>query len=358
MSDTTIYTTPAGSSYYGLLGALVADSQTAQQQVDLLTQETASGLISNSFSGLSSGSKLSLDLSTEIAHDNAWESNIGQADSMISITQTTMNQIGSIASNFNGLIDSLTGADPAAIDAVAGQAKTALQQVAGLLDSSDAGQYIFSGQDTGNPPIPNPQNILNSGFYTQINAAVVALGTNGAAATAASTLAIASSNAPGTTPFSPTISSARTTVTIANNQTVQIGLLANANAQVTSTGTSTTGSYMRDLLRSLATLSSLSSSQVNDTGFEALVADTQSSLSSAMTAMNNEEGILGDSQAQIDATGTILSQTTLALTTQLSGVEDADLATVATKLSAAQTQLTASYKMIASVGTLSLVTYI
>jgi flagellar hook-associated protein 3 FlgL len=77
-----------------------------------------------------------------------------------------------------------------------------------------------------------------------------------------------------------------------------------------------------------------------------------------MTAMDNEEGILGDTQARIDATGTILSATTLALTTQLSGVEDADLASVATQLTAAQTQLTASYKLIASVGSLSLVNYI
>jgi flagellin-like hook-associated protein FlgL len=46
------------------------------------------------------------------------------------------------------------------------------------------------------------------------------------------------------------------------------------------------------------------------------------------------------------------------LTTQLSNIEDADLATVATKLTAAQTQLTASYKLISSAGTLSLVNFL
>jgi flagellar hook-associated protein 3 FlgL len=361
MSDSSISLTAAGFSYYGLLGELVLDSQTASQNVDLLTQQTASGLISPTYSGLGSNGKLALDLSSEIGHDNTWEQNITQADSMISITQNVMNQIGTIASNMYNLTDTLLGPDPSAIDDVAGQAKTALQEVAGLLDSTDAGNYIFAGIDTGNPPVPNPQSILTSGFYTQINTAVTALATNGAAATAASTLAVASSDASGTTPFSSTISSTRTTVTIANNQPVQVGLLANANAEVTSSGVSTgvsTGSYMRDLLRSLATIASMSSTQANLSDFGALVADTQASLSSAMTAMDNEEGILGDTQAQIDATGTILSQTTLSLTAQLSNVTDADLATVATKLSAAQTQLTASYKMISALGTLSLVNYI
>jgi flagellin-like hook-associated protein FlgL len=108
----------------------------------------------------------------------------------------------------------------------------------------------------------------------------------------------------------------------------------------------------------LATIGSLSSSQSSNTGFAALVSDTRSSLGAALTAIDNEEGILGDTQAQIDATGTILSSTTLALTSQLAGLQDANLTSVATQLAAAQTQLTASYKLISSVGTLSLVNFV
>jgi len=356
MSDTTISISNAGASYYGLLGELVQGSETSVQQVDKLTEETSTGLISSSFSGLGSGSKLSLDLSNEISQDNVWAHNISQADSTISLTQTAMNQLGSIALNFYTLTDSLTGVDPSAIDDVAGQAKTALQEVASLLDTTDAGNYIFAGEDTANPPVPNPDEITSSSFYTSINSAVtneLASGTDGYTI-GQNTLTLATSNSP----YSSTISSKRTTVTVLNNQQVSIGLLANQNAAVTSSGTSTTGSYALDLMRALATLSSMSSSQVSDTGFAGLVADTRSSLSGAMTAMDDEEGILGDTQAQIDATGTILSATTLALTSQLSDLEDADLTSVASQLTAAQTQLTASYKLIASVGTLSLVNYI
>jgi flagellar hook-associated protein 3 FlgL len=250
----------------------------------------------------------------------------------------------------------MTGVDPSAIDGIASQAQTALQEVAGLLDTTDAGNYIFAGQDTGNPPVPNPSDIASSSFYTSINSLItseLSSGTDGYTI-GQNTLTLATTNSP----FSSTISSTRTSVTVVNNQQIPIGIIANQNAAVTSSGTSTTGSYMLDLMRALATLGSMSSSQVSDTGFATLVADTRTSLGGAMTAMDNEEGILGDTQARIDATGTILSATTLALTTQLSGVEDADLASVATQLTAAQTQLTASYKLIASVGSLSLVNYI
>jgi flagellar hook-associated protein 3 FlgL len=356
MSDTTISISNAGASYFGLLGELVHDSEAASQRVDLLTQQTGDGLISDRFSGLGSGSKLALDLGSEIQQDSVWSQNITEADSTISLTQTAMNQLGSIASNFYNLTESMTGVDPSAIDGIASQAQTALQEVAGLLDTTDAGNYIFAGQDTGNPPVPNPSDIASSSFYTSINSLItseLSSGTDGYTI-GQNTLTLATTNSP----FSSTISSTRTSVTVVNNQQIPIGIIANQNAAVTSSGTSTTGSYMLDLMRALATLGSMSSSQVSDTGFATLVADTRTSLGGAMTAMDNEEGILGDTQARIDATGTILSATTLALTTQLSGVEDADLASVATQLTAAQTQLTASYKLIASVGSLSLVNYI
>ncbi len=52
------------------------------------------------------------------------------------------------------------------------------------------------------PPVPDPDNILSTGFFSQISSAVAGLTTNGAAATIASTLATASSNAAGISPFS------------------------------------------------------------------------------------------------------------------------------------------------------------
>ena len=194
----------------------------------------------------------------------------------MTLAQTALTQISSLASSLNAQIADLNDITPEQVDIVASTAKSALQQVASLLDTADGGSYVFAGTDSANPPVPQPDQIATSGLYTQIAASVGALATNGAAATASATLAIASSNAAGTTPFSATIGSAPTIE--AGGQTVQVGVLANANTLAVSAGGSTTGSYMRDILRSLATLANLSSSQVNEAGFTGLVQDTKTCL--------------------------------------------------------------------------------
>jgi flagellar hook-associated protein 3 FlgL len=176
-------------------------------------------------------------------------------------------------------------------------------------------------------------------------------------------LAIASSNAAGTSPFSsymsqPAANIGQQMVQVQDGTSVPIGLLASANTSATSTGTSTTGSYMRDLMRALATIGSMSSSQVNDTGFMALVQDTMTSLNGAVSAMATDVGVLGNRQSALTAMQTQLSDTATALTGQVSAVQNVDMTTTLSRLTAVQTQLQMSYRMIATEGTLSLCNYL
>ena len=140
--------------------------------------------------------------------------------------------------------------------------------------------------------------------------------------------------------------------------TVQTGLLASANSVAVSSGTSTTGSYMRDLMRALATLGSLSSSQINDPGFAALVQDTGTSLNGVVSAMAVDIGVLGNTQSNLTATQTQLSDTATALTSQLSSVQDVDMAQTLSNLTSMQTQLQASYRLISGETSLSLVNFL
>jgi flagellar hook-associated protein 3 FlgL len=348
------------SGDYSTVGQLIADNGAIKTQLDTLTEQVSSGLVSNSYGGLGAAAQEALDLNPQINNLTAQQNTISQASGQLDVTQTALSEIASIASNFAAETVNLNGIDPDEVDSVAASATQALGELASLLDTTDGSTYVFAGTDASNPPIPDPSDITSSSWYTQINAAVGALATNGASATVASTLAIAESNAPGTTPFSAALSTAPTapTINLGNGQEVQVGVLANTNTLATSTGTSTTGSYMRDLLRGLATLSSLSSSQVNTAGFTALVSDTQTSLQGAVTALATETGTLGNIQSNLTAQGTQLSDTSTALTTQLSSVQDVDMATTLTLLSATQTQLQASYQMLAAQKNLSLVQYL
>jgi flagellin-like hook-associated protein FlgL len=341
----------------GTLGQAIYASSAVKTQLDTLASQVSTGHVSDSLAGLGAAAQTSLDLRPQLGHLATQQSAIDAVTGQLTVTQNVMTQITSIASSFNAQLASLTNVSPTQIDTVATNAKLALQQVANLLDTTDGGNYIFAGTDTANPPVPDPDSITSSGFYTQIGAAVAGLSTNGAAVTAASTLQIASSDSAGTTPFSSTVGQAPT-VQLGTGAPVQVGVVANANTLTTSTGNSTTGSYMRDILRGLATLSNLSSTQANDAGFVGLVQDTQTSLSGAITAIGSESGALGNIQSSLTAVQTQAGDTNTALTAQVSSVEDVDMAKTISSLSQVQTQLSASYKLISEISKMSLVDYL
>ena len=135
-------------------------------------------------------------------------------------------------------------------------------------------------------------------------------------------------------------------------------MLADRNTLSESTGTSTTGSYVRDVMRALATLGSLSGAQATTPGFDALVADTRASLGGAIKAMAAEAGALGNLEAGLDTRKAQLSDQEVALKGQVSSVEDVDWAEAAAKLTETQTRLQASYKLISGTKGLSLVDFL
>jgi flagellar hook-associated protein 3 FlgL len=365
----TIGSTGAG---YGIISTLIANSTTVHQQLDKLTEQVSTGLVSQTYAGLGAGANVSLNLNPQLSALQTYQNNIDQATGSMQVTQTAMTQLQQIAATFVAAIPNLNGLNSVEVDSVAAQANAALQQVADLLNTKDGTDYVFGGQDTGNPPVPSGDSVLSSGFYTQINAAVAGAGglSSGASGTAiaAATLTIGSSNAPGTSPFSsylsqpppgqPGSSISAVVVQTGEGGTVQTGLLASANSVAVSSGTSTTGSYMRDLMRALATLGSLSSSQINDPGFSAVVQDTGASLNGVVSAMAADVGVLGNTQADLTKTQTQLSDTVTALSGQLSSVQDVDMATAMSQLTGMQTQLQASYRLITGENSLSLVSFL
>jgi flagellar hook-associated protein 3 FlgL len=351
---------------YGIMGTLISDNLSLRTRAETLTEQASTGLVSGSYAGLGDGASVALNLNPQIATLQTWQSNINQATSTMTVSQTALTQLQSIASTFYADMNNLTGTDAASeVSSTAAQAQSALQQVGELLDTQDGNVYVFGGADSSNPPVPNPDNILTSGFYTQINAAVSTLSTNGSAATIQSTLTIASSNASGTSPFSSYMSQPASDLTapvvqVGADSTVQVGLLASANSYANSsdTSTSTTGSYMRDLMRALATIGSMTASQVNDPNFAALVDDTRTSLNGVVSAMGTDIGVLGSAQSNLTTTQTQLSDTQTALTTQVSNVQDVDMAATLSNLTQTNTQLQASYQLIATESALSLAKFL
>lgn len=346
---------------YGLIGTVAQNSQQVTRKLDTLTIQTSTGLVANTYAGLGAGAPVSLDLSPQVAALQTYQTNIGVATGQMSMMQTAMGQIQQIATSFVQRLTGLNALNAANVDTVAANARDALKQVAGLLNTASGGTYIFSGEDSANPPVPSGDNILSSGFFTQISTAVSQLTTNGTAATMTQLLQIGASNQSGTTPFSTYLSqpgAAAQSVATGATTRATTGLLANANAAVASTGSATTGSYTRDLMTVLAGIGSLSSSQVNDPNFGTMVQSLTQTLNGAVSAMDGDIGVMGDRQTALTSLSSSMAATATALTGQISNVQDVDMAATLSKLTSVQTQLQASYKLIGMANSLSLVNFI
>jgi flagellar hook-associated protein 3 FlgL len=352
----------SGQSYGPMTPIIENASQTAQR-LDKLTEQASSGLVSQTYSGLgSAAATIVLTVSPQISAANAQISAINAVTGPMTVQQNALSEISSITSGVVSQLGSLNTLESSAAGSVIDAAQSALQEVASLLNSQDGDAYVFGGQDSGQAPVPDASNMTSSGFYTQIQSAVANLSGNGAAATFAAVLGIASSDASGTTPFAAGLTAATglPSVTLANGSQVATGIAANSDGFVTSAGagTTSTGAYMRDILAGLASIASLSPAQISGSEFSGFLSSVRSSLTSANDTLNDDAGVLGNAQTQLSDQATSLQSTVTALTNQVANADSVDTAATLTQLSSVQTALQSSYQLIAGMKTLNLAYYL
>ena len=312
----------------GLLQQLAQNSSVLKGQLETELQRQSTGLVSQSYAGLGTDARTSLDLRPALQHAQVWQKNIDAVSSRLTITQSTLTQISSVASNFFAQVNTLNGLSDQAAANVGVSAKAALAEVAQLLNTKVGDDYVFAGQDSSTAPLPSTDPAV-------VGAALLA------------------SDVPTDPPFSATIGTATPEVEVGEGQRLQAGLLANQNTLVTSAAP-TTGSYMRDIMRALATLATVTDAPSG----QAVAADARSRLGSAISAIGNESGALGNLQAEMQTRQAALATTQTALESQVSSVENVDMASTLTSISSLQTQLQASYQVIAGVKNLTLSNYL
>jgi flagellar hook-associated protein 3 FlgL len=351
------------SNQAGLLGVLIGRSADIRSRLDRVNAQAGTGLVSEDYSGLGGQAAITLDLRPRLASIDAWRGNIDAAATRMNVARTAMGGIERIAADLRARLADLNGLNPASIDAVAAEARLSLARVADLLNSQAAGAYVFAGEDSGNPPVPDADAITSSGFFTTIQTAVSALSANGVPATLAATLAAGASNTAGVSPFSEYLSRSASALAAPAAETgpgqrVRTGLLASANGVAVSQGSSSTGSHMRDLMRALATVGSLSSTQADAAELPGLVSDLRTVLTGAIDAMAVDVGAMGDTEADLATMRTRLDETETALTGQISRIEDVDMAKTLSRLSQLEAQLQVSYRLLSGSNNLSLVKFL
>lgn len=351
----------------GSLAWLITQSSALKTQLGTLSAQSTDGRRGTYYGDIAGQAGRAISLRGGVARGEAHAQAIDRVLGRTAIAQSTMTQLSSIAENFLTQAGKISRADTSRISALADSARQAIGQVGALLNAKAGSDYLFSGPDTANPPIPNPDGIMSTPMAQGIAAAVASLSPGNGDAVNATTLAAAGSTVPGDTPFSDYLldpargrGEARPSVLAEDGQAVAVGLFANRNAtEPASPGSPQEGGWSRDLLRGLMTLASLTPDKtVAGEDFDKVVGGITAALKSAMTGLGVESGALGLSEEKLESAKTRHEDLGVTLKAQLADVEEVDLASTLAALQDTQTRLQASWKALSMLSGLSLTQFL
>jgi flagellar hook-associated protein 3 FlgL len=353
-----------GFSSYGTLGQILASASSLRNQYATLQEQTTTGLVSQSYSGLASVSSQVMDLTAAINQGQAHAQSITQGQGKASVMQNVLTQLGTLVSSMAASSNALSTSTPgSAVTSLAQQASQDLSQIASLLNTTYEGSYVFSGADTANAPIPAPDGITSSGMFSQIGSLVSALATGPGTTSASMVISNASSIMATGTIFSPYLTAAATTpvaptqVEIGPSEYVTLALPATQNVGAAA-DPSHTGSAITDILGSLAVIANSTSAMISNPDFSTLMQNVATTLTSAGNTLAQESGYIGISQNVMTAAASAQSSSQTLLQTQLSGLTEVDMPTAISNLQAVNNQLQTSYALLGQISNLNLASYL
>ncbi len=336
----------------GLLGLLTNESAAIKSKLDVLTGQASSGMVANTYAGLGAQASIALDLRPELQAIGTWQHNVSNAGTRLSLTQSALQQLSDIATNFANQTLNMSLQTSQGINAIATQAQAALQQVRAILNTQTGNNYLFSGQDSANPPLTGSSL---AGFVAAVQAPLATLTTGNGVATVTAMLAAANAGSP----IAATTVAGRAMIETGPGQDAATGVVAGQNAYAVQTAPSSTGSYVKDLIAGLAGLAAISGGQTaTGSDFTTVTTSIGTRLRGAVSALSDEMAGVGQQQAQMTTQTTMLGNLSTVLTTQISAVENVDMATTAAALTQVQNQLQASYQLISRIHGLSLTAFL
>lgn len=350
----------AGGLGSGAMARMVASSAGLKARYEVLLRQSVDGRVGSSYGDLAPQARLSLDLKAEIARREANAGSITRALSRTQSAQTVLGRLSAIAAQFVATANTVGHDKPAQNASAASAARSALSEIGALLNTRSGGEYLFAGSDTDNAPIRDA-DLKGGGMAARIAAAVGSLASPGAdvAGALAETRDAASNPTDAETPFSDHLEGAgatesRRTSVLDDGAALPTGLWASRNAYA-APGDDPAQSWSRNLLRSLMTLAALPAATGGDpAAIEAVAADARAGLQAAVGGLALEQGTLGQTESRLEAARTRHGELATVLRGQVSDIEEVDLASALTAAQAAKTQLEASWRALAALGSMSL----
>jgi flagellar hook-associated protein 3 FlgL len=300
--------------------ARVASFSISEQMIDaaLRTQSTmaneqlqeASGVVSSDYGGLGETSQQVIDLQVSVTRSQSYIDAAGSADSKVQSMYSTLSSVTDLYTQVKSLLTGASNSVSTDPNGVAQSAQQMLQELTSLLNTQYAGQYLFGGSDTTNPPVD----------------------------TSTSTYPPASSPSTADTSYyqgDDAIASAR----VSDTETVSYGVTADDSA----------------FEQGLRALNLVANNEPLTTSTLDEAMGLVSNALDAATVAQTKLGLASSSLENASATQTDLQSYAKTLGSNLTSV---DVAAVTAELSTYQAQLTASYSAISKIQSLNLASYL
>jgi flagellar hook-associated protein 3 FlgL len=361
MSDSITSSVHAANS----LASILAASAQLQTQYSTLQEQSTTGLIAQNYAGIAPQSSQVLDLSAAESHGTAFSQVISASQAKAATMQAALTQIGTLTSAMATQVLQLTQSTAAlSVASVSQQATQDLQQLSSLLNTQYAGEYVFAGADTGNPPVTNPTGVAQSAMYTGIAGQMATLSATTVGSIITTTFGGATSLAgsPAAGVFSTYLTTtglgaAGRQIAIGDSQTVSLDYPANQNTNATS-DPSGTGSATSDIFGSLAVLANATTAMSTTAGFATLMQHVSATLTSASATITQQSAALGNTQNTLTTAADAETSAQTVLKGQISDLTQVDMASTISNMTAVNTQLQTSYQVLALAKSLNLASFL
>lgn len=340
---------------------LQQSTQSLTSQLATLTAEESSGNKASPSRALGAGAPLIYQLQYQSDEQTALTTSMTTASDKLDTIQTALTSVASVATSvetsaLNTNVETDTG-----YAALASEAKGATEQIIDLLNTTSNGQSVFGGDDSAgqtmnaadatNGPTTTIDSIVSAavtatgGPLTASTVAGLLTGSNGISSVFDDTNTDATKRYSGAY-FLPGDDGKSTQVLTGQTQTISYSATADAPAY-------------RDLLHGLALLGTLDSASttMDDTAKAQILTAATALLQKGQTELTTDQGVLGAKQSELQNAISVQQSTATATLGQITKLDQADTYADATKITALQTQLQATYEITEQLSKLSFVNY-
>jgi len=369
--------------------------QTSQNNIAKLTYQVDTGLKSEDLQGYGIQANQLLNLQSAQTTEQNYVSNNTQSQTIVSAYDTTLGQIKSDATTLSASLDAFTVTDPDAVTNLQALVSSLQVDVSATLNTQVGDRYIYGGTRYSTAPVGDLSQLPAPTFVTPattpptvtpLTVALLPAPNPQTTPTATPALppydaqaAVVNSTSPAPTAAevaTATQSYATQTTAIANNQTTTYGVSSNnptfqhliyalqCAQAAASTDTSTAAGVANQAALIKQATSEVSIALNGSPAVAAVPASAGPPAVAAVSAVAQVDSLQslqdqnGTADLALTNANTVHNQTLATLQSQITTITQVDPATVAAELSAAQTQLEGSYKVVSSVLSDTLLNYL